>query len=219
MTNSFAAPQTGACQDPLSMEFPREEHKTELPFPSPGEGKRSSQPRIRPASPALNKEDVLIYMGSPGGTSGKEPACQWRRHKRCRFKPWVRKIPWRRAWQPTLVILSGESHGQRSLEDCGPQGRRVRHDRSKLARTPETLSNAQIYPMMQGACVLMCNTRKSVRRVIFLLTLCSHWIASYFIPSVFPLMLVQCHTTLHVSWPAVWRPNRMGVGIGVLTPI
>ena len=29
--------------------------------------------------------------------------------------PWVRKIPWRRAWQPTPVFLPGESHGQRSL--------------------------------------------------------------------------------------------------------
>ena len=27
----------------------------------------------------------------------------------------VRKIPWRRAWQPTQVFLPGESHGQRSL--------------------------------------------------------------------------------------------------------
>jgi len=27
----------------------------------------------------------------------------------------VRKIPWRRAWQPTPVFLPGESHGQRSL--------------------------------------------------------------------------------------------------------
>ena len=26
------------------------------------------------------------------GASGKEPACQCRRHKRCRFNPWVRKI-------------------------------------------------------------------------------------------------------------------------------
>jgi len=33
---------------------------------------------------------------------------------RCEFDPWVRKIPWRRAWQPTPV-LPGESHGQRSL--------------------------------------------------------------------------------------------------------
>ena len=27
----------------------------------------------------------------------------------------VRKIPWRRAWQPTPVFLPGESNGQRSL--------------------------------------------------------------------------------------------------------
>ena len=43
--------------------------------------------------------------GFPGGTNGKEPACQTRRHKRLRFNPWVGKIPWRRAWQPTLVFL------------------------------------------------------------------------------------------------------------------
>ena len=29
--------------------------------------------------------------------------------------PWVRKVPWRRAWQPTPVFLPGEFHGQRSL--------------------------------------------------------------------------------------------------------
>ena len=34
---------------------------------------------------------------------------------RCRLSPWVRKIPWRRGWQPTPVFLSGESHGQRGL--------------------------------------------------------------------------------------------------------
>ena len=31
------------------------------------------------------------------------------------FDPWVQKIPWRRAWQPTPVFFPGESHGQRSL--------------------------------------------------------------------------------------------------------
>ena len=35
--------------------------------------------------------------------------------KRCRFDPWVGKIPWKRAWQLTPVFLPGESHGQRSL--------------------------------------------------------------------------------------------------------
>ena len=38
-------------------------------------------------------------LDSPGGASGKEPVCQRRRCKRLGFNPWVRKIPWRRAWQ------------------------------------------------------------------------------------------------------------------------
>ena len=36
--------------------------------------------------------------------------------------PCVRKIPWRRAWQPTPVFLPGESHGQRSLAGYSPWG-------------------------------------------------------------------------------------------------
>ena len=47
----------------------------------------------------------------PGGTSGKEFASQCRKHKWCGFDPWVRKIPWRRKWQPT----PRESHGQRGM--------------------------------------------------------------------------------------------------------
>ena len=39
-----------------------------------------------------------------------------------RFNPWVRKIPWRRKWQPTPVFLPRESHGQRRLEGCSPCG-------------------------------------------------------------------------------------------------
>ena len=35
--------------------------------------------------------------------------------------PWVRKIPWRRAWQPTPALLSRKSHGQRSWVGYGPQ--------------------------------------------------------------------------------------------------
>ena len=38
------------------------------------------------------------------------------------FHPWVRKIPWRRAWQPTPVFLSRESRGQRSLAGYSPWG-------------------------------------------------------------------------------------------------
>jgi len=38
------------------------------------------------------------------------------------FNPWVGKIPWRRAWQPTPVFLPGEAHGQRSLTGHSPWG-------------------------------------------------------------------------------------------------
>jgi len=41
-------------------------------------------------------------------------------HERVRFNPWIRKIPWRRPWQPTPVFLPGESQGQKSLVGHGP---------------------------------------------------------------------------------------------------
>ena len=62
-------------------------------------------------------------MGFPDGTSSEEPAFQHRRHKRLGFGPWVGKIPWRRAWQPTPVSLPGEFRGQRSLAGFSPWGR------------------------------------------------------------------------------------------------
>ena len=40
---------------------------------------------------------MTFLLGFSGGTSGKEPTCQCRRHKGCGFDPWVGKIPWRRA--------------------------------------------------------------------------------------------------------------------------
>ena len=40
--------------------------------------------------------------------------------RRPRFDSWVRKIPWRREWQPTPVFLPGESHEQRRLAGYSP---------------------------------------------------------------------------------------------------
>ena len=51
-------------------------------------------------------------MGFPGDSDGKESACNARD---LGSNPWVRKILWRRKWQPTPVFLPGESHGQRTL--------------------------------------------------------------------------------------------------------
>ena len=78
------------------------------------------------------KEDIIIAMnfpivsilrhsstpGFPCGASDQESTCN--AGKRFGFDPWTRKIPWRRAWQPTPVFMPGESHGQRSLVGYGP---------------------------------------------------------------------------------------------------
>ena len=53
-------------------------------------------------------EKKMANTGLPRWLSSKESACQCRR---CRFNPWVSKIPWKRAWQPTPVFLPEKSHG------------------------------------------------------------------------------------------------------------
>ena len=52
----------------------------------------------------------------------KESACPCRRHRRCRFNPWIGKMPWRRKWQPIPVFFPGEARGQRTLMGCCPWG-------------------------------------------------------------------------------------------------
>ena len=53
------------------------------------------------------------YTRLPWWLSDKVTTCQSRR---LRFSPWVRKILWRRKWQPTPVFLPGKPHGQRSWQ-------------------------------------------------------------------------------------------------------
>ena len=73
----------------------------------------------------MREQMRLFHRGCPGG-SVKQSACQCRR---LRFSPWAGKIPWRRKRQSTPVLLSGKSHGQRSLVGCSPWAcKRVRHD-------------------------------------------------------------------------------------------
>ena len=66
--------------------------------------------------PVLWWRDLKLRMTQPH--SGEESTCQ--RH---RFNPWVGKIPWRRAWQPSSVFLPGRFHEQRSLAGCSLWGR------------------------------------------------------------------------------------------------
>ena len=63
--------------------------------------------------------------------SGKESTCQCRRQG---FNAWVRKIPWRRNWHPTPVLLPRESHGQRSPAGYCPWGRTESDTTERLHR-------------------------------------------------------------------------------------
>ena len=67
---------------------------------------------------------ILCNWGFPGGTSGEEPTRQCRRRHRREFYLWVRKSPWRRAWQRTPASLPWKSHRQRSLVGYRPSSRK-----------------------------------------------------------------------------------------------
>ena len=104
---TLATPCTVACQTPLSMEFPRPEYWSGLPFPSPVD---LPDPGIKPASPTLQADPLMLsHQGSPLSStdkskstpefscyreiglplwlSGKESACQGKR-------PWIQSLIW-----------------------------------------------------------------------------------------------------------------------------
>ena len=136
----FMTPWTVIHQSPLSMGFPRQEYWSGLPFPSLGDLRNPGSKPTFLASPALAGGFFSTEPPSkqlPSWCSGKESACQCRRHKRPGFNPWVRKIPWNREWQPSPVFLPGKFHGQRSLAGPSPRG----HKESDTIEHAQTLSN------------------------------------------------------------------------------
>ena len=70
----------------------------------------------------INQAFLEPWPELPRRHSGREFAFQCRRCKRHWFNSWVKKILWRRKWQPTLVFLPGKFHGQRSLVHCSSWG-------------------------------------------------------------------------------------------------
>ena len=97
------------------------------------------RPEIKPVSPALAGRllttgpprkslffsffavILVSYMGLPWWLRRLSVSLQCRRPG---FDPWVRKIPWRRKWQSTPVLLPGKSRGQRSLVGYSTWGRK-----------------------------------------------------------------------------------------------
>ena len=95
----LATPWTAAYQDPPSMGFSRQEYWSGVPF-----------------------ANSIDCNGLPRWLNGKEYTCQCSRCKTRGLDSWVRKILWRREWQPTPGFWPGESHGQRSLVGYSPWG-------------------------------------------------------------------------------------------------
>ena len=84
---------------------------------------------VRGLLPHLWVGDGREIWGPQAALTVKNPPAQ-AGDRRPGFSPWVRKVPWSRAWQPTPVFLPGESHGQRSLTGYSPWGH-------KASDTPE----------------------------------------------------------------------------------
>ena len=68
--------------------------------------------------------------GFPGGSAGKEEI--W-------VDPWVGKIPWRRAWQPTPVFLPGESPRTEEPSSYSPWGHKQSDTTGRLSAAQLTL--------------------------------------------------------------------------------
>ena len=82
-------------------------------------GQRSQQHLLIELGETFYLLDHWFILSFPGGSDGKSVCLQCGRP---RFHPWAGKIPWRRKWQPTPVLLPGKFHGQRSVVGYSPWG-------------------------------------------------------------------------------------------------
>ena len=101
----------------------------------------------------------ITLFGLPWWLSSREPACQRRRQ---RFCLWVRKMPWRRKWQPSPV----KSHGQRSLVGYNPWDvKRIGHKNSN------TLWNSS-FPTLFHLTTIFCFDPITLRKLLSPLPSC-----------------------------------------------
>ena len=117
---------------------------------------------------------TLLSIGKllPRWLSGKEPTCQWRRHKRPGFDPWVGKIPWRRKWQCAPVFLPGKFHGQKSLAVYSPWGQKE----SDMTESTHTHTHTHTHKCWETWVTLSFPSSSSV--ISLLLSLALHWTPS-----------------------------------------
>ena len=74
------------------------------------------------------KPSVNVTKELPRWLSGRESPCQCRRHKRVGFNPWVRKISWRKKWQPAPAFLPGKILWTEESSRLQSRSQRAGHD-------------------------------------------------------------------------------------------
>ena len=100
------------------------------------------------------------------------------------FDPWIRNIPWRRDWLPTLVFLPGESHELRNLAGYNPQGRRESDMTEQLTLSrleTELRQNIKCSPFLESVLYYPRSMTKSER------------------------MSLQIHAQQHENFPPLWK--------------
>ena len=120
----------------------------------------------------------LLWEGLHWWLSGKESAYYFKRHG---FDPWIRKMTWRRKWQPTPVLLPGKSHGQ-TEEPRGLQSLRSQRGRHNLLTKQQLPWETPLSTTMLCLCSV---------HFIFNFTVSSHF-QSYLGQRLFLLPLQRC---------------------------
>ena len=150
-----------------------------MPFPFPGD---PPDPGMEPTSftspalagrffttgatwEALSNKHLLKTSWLPRWHSGKEYTCQRRRCKRHGFSFWVERMPWRRNWQPTPVLLPGEFHGQSNLVGYSSWGHKDSDTTEHMDMTEHTQTHT--LNMFKRGFMFVCFFIKSPPLVIF----------------------------------------------------
>ena len=143
------------------------------------------------------------------------------------FDSWVGKIPWKRKWQPTPVVLPVESQGQRSLAGYSPWGRNESAMTEQLSLSFSTkkdilfiiivvvqvLSHASLFSVPWTAAShasLSFTTSQSLLKLVSIeLRIPSSHLVLYhpllLLPSIFSSNTVFSNeSALHIRWPKYW---------------
>ena len=105
----------------------------------------------------------LSQNGLPRGLTASRICLQCKRHRRHGFNSWVGKIPWRRAWQPTLVFLPGEPHGQRGLGGRSATAHGVAESQTPLKRLSSPVNILLNFMWLMWALIFLTHSQKAIQ--------------------------------------------------------